>query len=136
VSEIREESAWLLRSRVSPFPIAGELELADGRITFTLDRAAADSRLDWLEEQLGSGGLKDRLETGERVVVFSHALTDCTISWPLTGGAQMFVDAPDRRWIVSHDQPTGGRFAQTLNLLSTRYKAREWKQALAEAGAG
>jgi hypothetical protein len=136
VSEIREESAWLLRSRVSPFPISGELELTGGRISFTLDPTAAESRLGWLEAELGSDGLKGRLETGERVVVFSHALADCAISWPLTGGAQMFVDAPDHRWIVSHDQPAGGRFAQTLNLFSARHRAMEWKQALAEAGVG
>jgi hypothetical protein len=58
------------------------------------------------------------------------------ISWPLTGGAQMVVEAPERRWIVSHDPPPGGRIGQALNLFSARRKAREWKRALAEAGAG
>jgi hypothetical protein len=136
VSAISEQSAWLLRSRFSPFPVSGELELAAGRISFTLDPAAAEARLDWLEEELGGGALKDRLEAGERVVAFSHALEDCTISWPLTGGAQMVVAAPDRRWIISHDPPHAGRIPQALNLFSARRKAREWKQALAEAGAG
>jgi hypothetical protein len=135
VSVNREQSAWLLRSRFSPFPVSGELELEEGRITFTLDAASAEARLDWLEEELGDA-LKDRLEAGERVVAFSHALEDCTISWPLTGGAQMVVAAPDRRWIISHDPPHAGKIPQALNLFSARRKAREWKQALAEAGAG
>ena len=135
MSAISEQSAWLLRSRFSPFPVSGELELEAGRISFTLDAAAAEARLDWLEEELGAGALKDRLEAGERVVAFSHPLEDCTISWPLTGGAQMVVAAPDRRWIISHDPPHAGRIPQALNLFSARRRAREWKQALAEAGA-
>ena len=129
-----EESAWLLRSRVNPLAISGSLELADGRISFVLDAdSAADARLDWLEERLGTSGLRDRLEAGERMVVFNHPLADCQISWPLTGGgSQMVVEAPDRHWIVSHDEPSVTKFAQ---LIGARRRARDWKEALAEAGA-
>ena len=128
-----EESAWLLRSRVNPLAISGALELADGRISFVLDADSADAKLDWLEERLGFDGLRDRLETGERVTVFNHPLADCQISWPLTGGgSQMVVEAPDRRWIVSHDEPSVARFTQ---LIGARRRASDWKRALAEAGA-
>src|SRR5436190_17335175 len=96
-----EESAWLLRSRINPLPISGALELADGRISFLLDATSGEAQLDWLEERLASDGLRARLQAGERVVVFSHALAECRISWPLTGGgSQMVVEVPGHRWIV------------------------------------
>src|SRR5438094_479272 len=80
VREIREEKAWLLRSRINPLPISGALELAGGRISFRLDGMAAEARLDWLEEQLAADGLRARIQAGEDVVAFDYPLDDCEIS--------------------------------------------------------
>jgi hypothetical protein len=132
VEGIREERAWLLRSRFSPFPIPGSLELTDGRLSFTLDGGAAEARLGWLEEELGIDGLPSRLEQGRSLVAFDHALADCIVSWPLTGGgAQMVVEAPDRRWIVSYEDPAAGKLSHRLGLFSGRRRAKDWKRALA-----
>ena len=133
---IREDQAWMLQSRINPFPISGALELRDGRISFTLNEMAADASLGWLEEQLGSPDLKSRIEAGEKVVAFDYPLDSCNVSWPLTGGgAMMFIEGGERKWVVSYDYPSGGAVSQTMSMLSGRKKAKEWKQALAEAGA-
>jgi hypothetical protein len=129
---IREDQAWMLQSRINPFPISGALALEDGRLSFTLGRLAAEASLGWLEDQLESRGLKERIESGEQIVAFDHALSDCKVSWPLTGGgATMVVEAPERKWVVSYDHPSAG---QTLSVFSGRKKAKLWKKALAEAG--
>ena len=130
--DLREDQAWLLRSRVSPLPVAGMLTLDAGRLRFTLDPEAGESALGWLEEALGRTGIGASLGAGEAVVAFDHALADCVVTWPITGGgAVMLIRAPDRRWVVSYEYPsTGG-----LGVFSGRRKARDWKRALAESGA-
>jgi hypothetical protein len=133
--EIREDQAWLLRSRFNRFPIAGELALTNGEIKFTLDGDVQEESLKWLEELLDREGLRKALEAGEEVVAFSYPLDSCEVAWPITGGgATMIVRAPGRRWVVSNDHPSGGAISQTLSLVSGRRKAKEWKKALAEAG--
>src|SRR5215212_10792399 len=136
LGDLRTDRVWLLRSRWSPFAVPGALELSAGRLLFTLDEAAAESRLGWLEERLGVEGLGPRLEAGEIVVVFDHRLSDCTVSWPLTaGGGQLIVEAPGARWVVSYEHAAAGRLAHTLGMITGRGRARDWKRALAEAGA-
>jgi hypothetical protein len=133
---IREDQAWMLQSRINPFPISGALELRDGRISFTLNAMAAEASLGWLEEELGVQDLKAKIEAGETVVAFDCPLSECKVSWPLTGGgAMMFVETPRRKWVVSYDYPSGGAVSQTMSLLSGRKKAKEWKKALAAAEA-
>jgi hypothetical protein len=133
---IREENAWLLQSRINPLPISGTLELADGRISFTLDSEAAQAKLDWLEETLGVHDLSARLGAGDPMVAFDYGLDECSVSWPLTGGgAVMYVQAFERKWVVTYDDPEdrGSRFSQPLAMSSGRGRAKEWKKALAEA---
>ena len=131
---IREDQAWMLQSRINPFPISGALELRDGRLSFTLNAMAAEASLGWLEEQLGTQDLKSRIEAGEKVVAFDYPLSECEVSWPLTGGgAMMFIEGADRKWVVSYDYPSAGAVSQTMSLFSGRKKAKEWKKALAEA---
>jgi hypothetical protein len=133
--DIREDKAWLLQSRINPFPVSGALALINGRISFVLDAAAAESALGWLEEQLGAEDLKSKIESGETITAFDHSLEDCQVSWPLTGGgAMMLVKAPERKWVVSYDYPSGGPVSNTMSLISGRKKAKEMKKALAEAG--
>jgi hypothetical protein len=137
IVDIREDKAWLLQSRFNPFPVSGALALGEGRISFTLDEDAGDASLGWLEKQLELDDIASRIRSGESVVAFNYALDDCAVSWPLTGGgAIMIVRTPSgRKWVVSYDYPSGGSISQTMSLLSGRDKAREWKKALAEAGA-
>jgi hypothetical protein len=133
---IRDDQAWLLQSRINPFPISGALELRDGRLSFTLNEMAAEAALGWLEEELGSEDLKPRIEAGETVVAFDYPLASCKVSWPLTGGgAMMFIEGGARKWVVSYDYPSGGAVSQTMSMLSGRKKARDWKKALAAAAA-
>jgi hypothetical protein len=137
IVDIREDRAWLLQSRINPFPVSGALSLSDGRIAFTLDEEAGEAALGWLEKELGLDDIASRVQAGEPVVAFDYALADCAVSWPITGGgAMMLVRTPGgRKWVVSYDYPSGGSISQTMSLLSGRTKAREWKKALAEAGA-
>ena len=135
---IREDEAWLLQSRINPLPISGALELRDGRISFTLDTEAAQAKLGWLEETLGVHDLNERLASGEEIVAFDYGLDECSVSWPLTGGgAVMYVQAFERKWVVTYDDPSdrGSRFSQPLAMSSGRGRAKEWKQALARADA-
>ena len=135
--DIREDKAWLLQSRINPFPVSGALALSDGRISFRLDEDAGEASLSWLEKELGLQDIATRLGSGETVVAFDYSLDDCAVSWPITGGgAMMIVRTPSgRKWVVSYDYPSGGSIHQTMSLLTGRRKAKEWKKALAEAGA-
>jgi len=131
--DVREDNAWLLRNRFNPFPISGSLSLAGGVISFTLDADAAEATLGWLEEELKTEGLAERIEAGERILAFSLPLDEVEVTWPITGGAMMVIEAPTRKWVVSYDHPVGGAVLQTFNLMSGRGKAKGWKKALAAA---
>jgi hypothetical protein len=134
---IREEQAWMLQSRINPFPIPGALELGDGRISFTLTAMAAEASLGWLEKELGEPDLKSKIEAGESVVAFDAPLSESKVSWPLTGGgATMIIENGGRKWVVSYDYPSGGAVSQLMSISSGRKKAKEWKKALADASAG
>jgi hypothetical protein len=134
--EGREDRAWLLRNRFHPFPISGLLTLSEGVISFRLDEDAADATLGWLEDELEVDDIKDRIESGTEVVAFSIPLDDCSVSWPITGGPMMLIDAPERKWVVSYDHPVGGAVLQTFNVMTGRGKAKAWKKALARAEQG
>ena len=135
--DLREDKAWLLQSRINPFPISGALALEGGRISFVLDQDAGDAALGWLEKELEDDGLAERIRSGDKIVAFDYSLEDCAVSWPITGGgAMMIVRTPGgRKWVVSYDYPSGGSIHQTMSLLTGRSRAKEWKKALAEAGA-
>jgi hypothetical protein len=137
IVDIREDKAWLLQSRINPFPVSGALTLGEGRIAFTLDEDAGDATLGWLEKELELPDIAAKVRAGETVVAFDYALDDCAVSWPITGGgAMMIVRTPGgRKWVVSYDYPSGGSISQTVSVLTGRRKAREWKKLLAEAGA-
>lgn len=131
--ELRDDRAWLLRSRFNPHPIAGTLAIADGEITFRIDDdEIAEDSLEWLDERLGIA-VRDRLEREGSVVAFSYPLEDCEVSWPITGGGgTMVVVSAERRWVVSCEERSGGSIAGTLAMVWGRRRARDWKRALAE----
>jgi hypothetical protein len=132
----REDRAWLLRNRFNPFPISGLLALEGDEISFRLDSDAAGATLGWLEAELETDDLAERIGRGEEVVAFSLSLKECSVAWPITGGAMMVIDGPTRKWVVSYDHPVGGAVLQTFNLMNARGKARAWKRALADAEGG
>ena len=135
--DVREDKAWLMRNRFNPFPVSGILSLSDAGITFVLDTDAAEASLGWLEDALEIEDLQgaDRIWGGGRRLHDSSR--ECEVTWPITaGGSMMVVATPNRRWVVSHDYPTGGAILQTLNVISGRGKAKAWKKALAKAEQG
>lgn len=135
--EIREDKAWLLQSRINPLPAPGALSLQDGRISFSLDAEAGPEALAWLGPALGDDDVASRVEAGETVVVFDHSLGDCAVTWPITGGgAVMIVRSPGRKWVVSYDPPSPGGLSTPMGLFTGRRRAKAWKKALAESGAG
>jgi hypothetical protein len=88
------------------------------------------------DKQLGTTGLADQVERGERPRVFAFPLAGAKVSWCKTlGGYAMKIDAGDRKWIVSLNYPSGGGVWQLLNIISSRSTTWPWKQAIAAAGA-
>jgi hypothetical protein len=133
--DLHEDKAWLLQSRINPVPVPGAVALTGGRISFSIDSEADAEALDWLEKELDAEDLKGRLATGEPVVVFDHPLSDCVVTWPITGGgAVMIVRPPGHKWVVSYDHPSPGAITTPMGFLSGRRRAKAWKKALADSG--
>ncbi len=132
-----EQNSYLLQNQMNPFPVSGQLALDDhGQLSFTLDEKAAGASLGWLEKAIGGEGLKARIESGERPVVFSLPISGRKVSWPKSlGGYAMKIEAEDRKWIVSLNYPSGGAVWQMINMVGSRGTTKPWKQALSEAGA-
>jgi hypothetical protein len=127
------EQAWLLKSKVNPFPVGGQMSLSDGRFTFTLGALAEGAVLGWVEEATGEAGLKERLGGGEEVVIIDRARDEIEVTWPkLYAGAALQVRerATDRTWIIAIDYPSGGSIGQTISLFTGRKKGKAWKAAL------
>jgi hypothetical protein len=134
---LQQDTAYLLKSQLNPFPVAGTLVLSDeGRLSFTLGEAAAGAALGWVEKATGEKDLKDRLKAGERPVVFDLAIAGRKISWPKTlGNYGMKFDGDDRTWIVSLNYPSGGGIWQLVNMVNSKGTSKPWKDAFAAAGA-
>jgi hypothetical protein len=131
-----EETAYLLQNQLNPFPIAGRLELDGDRLRFTLNPAAADANLGWLEKALGADGLKQRIKDGERPVVFDLDVSGRKISWPTSlARIGMKISDQDRNWLVSLDYPSSGAIWQTMHLIGGGKRSKPWKEALSAAGA-
>jgi hypothetical protein len=123
----KQGEAWLTKNKVNPFPIPGQLSIADGRLRFTVGAAASKSSIGWLEEALGQGDLKQRLEQGEEVTVFDLAQSETQVSFPkISGGAAAELTGGDRSWMVWFSFPG----SSVLSLMKGRKAAKEWKPAL------
>ena len=73
------EQAWLLKSKVNPFPVGGELALRDGRLTFTLGSLAGDAVLGWVEEATGGTNLAERLKSAALPVLICSVRRSCAL---------------------------------------------------------
>jgi hypothetical protein len=133
-----EQDSYLLQNQLNPFPVSGKLRLEDtGTLRFTLDDKAAGASLGWLEKQLATEGLAERIKGGERPQVFEIPLAGTKVSWPKTlGGYAMKIDAGERKWIVSLNYPSGGALWQTINMVRSRGATKPWKQAIGAASEG
>ncbi len=132
-----ERSSWLLQNQINPFPVSGVLSLDDeGRLRFTLDAGAANCMLGWLEKALGTEGLKERINAGERPVVFDLPVAQPTITWPKSlGGYGLKVEDGSRTWVITLDYPSGGGISQLVHIFKSKGTSKPWKDALAAAGA-
>lgn len=133
------ERSWLLRSKVNPFPVGGELRWDGAVLSFTCRADAADSFHGWVAELIGMDAdqMKSDLQAGRPIELFALHTGEFEARWPrIMGGAAIeVIDRPrGLRWLVSLDYPSSGGLLSVLNLISGRQKARLWKTALAAAG--
>ena len=124
-------AAWLLQNQVNPFPIAGELDLGDGRLSFTLAGSAVGAALGWLEKRLGTTGLTARIAGGERVVAFDVPLDDVTVAWPMSlAKAGVTIHDGTHKWVVAFSYPSAGGVWGIIGMLDGRRTGRAWRTAL------
>ena len=85
---------------------------------------------------LDTQGLKERINSGERPVVFDVPVAQVKITWPKSlGGYGFKVDDASRTWIVTLDYPSGGGISQLIHIFKSKGTSKPWKDALAAAGA-
>jgi hypothetical protein len=62
---------YLIDGQYDQVGTSGLFQLEDGRLRFTLDKdAGTRGKLKWLEKALATENLQDRIQAGEKVVVF------------------------------------------------------------------
>jgi hypothetical protein len=125
------QRAYLLQSRVQPFPVAGDLELTAGSLKFTMDEMAGEAVLGWVEKELVTSGLKERLKGGERVGAFDLPLSSLAVDWPKQFmGSAMKVSVPGSRdWLVSLVYPSGSLYS-TYKIWKHRAVFKAWREAM------
>jgi hypothetical protein len=133
---MQQHECYLMDGQYDQVGTSGLLQLDhDGRLSFTLDKEAGTrGKLKWLEKALATDGLQDRIEAGERVVVFDTRVEGKKLKWPWNFRGRVFklTDDGGRSWMVSLVTPGGG----LMFLLTSGTGAPEaWKSALAAAGA-
>ncbi|MDP9075717.1 MAG: hypothetical protein M3N98_16415 [Actinomycetota bacterium] len=131
-SELKS-GVWLLKNRMNPFPVRGEMTLSGGRISLVVTGGASciAAMREHLEEQTGVAGLAERLKAGEAVQVLEFAPEQATISWPaVSGGYVAVIEVNGKTWNVAMAYPSGGAIQEVLSLKKGRKLAKEWKAAL------
>jgi hypothetical protein len=127
---------WLIKSRTNPFPVAGEMALADGKVSVAITggKDCVASMRTYLEEQTGTVGLADRLANGERITVLEFAPADAKVSFPKTAGGYIAkVEVHDATWYVALAYPAGGALTNVMSMSKGRKLAKQWKAALETA---
>ncbi len=125
---------WVIRSRLNPFPVQGVMTLDDGivRLTVTGGKDCIAAMREYLEDQSGIAGLRDRLAAGEAVQVLEFATTDAAVSFPATSGGYIAkIDVGGKDWYVALAYPAGGGMQNVVSMKKGRRLAKEWKAALA-----
>jgi hypothetical protein len=131
-----ELECYLMNGQYDQAGTRGMLRLDEsGRLSFTLDNAALTrGKLKWIEKALSTSDIHDRVESGEKVVVFDTSVQGKKIKWPWNFRGRVFKvdDDGGRSWTVSLVTPGGGL---TYILTAGTGLPQEWKAALSEAGA-
>jgi hypothetical protein len=127
---------YLMNGQYDQMGTSGLLELDDGgRLSFTLDKEKGTrGKLKWIEKALGTEGIQEQIEAGEKVVVFDTPVRGKKLKWPWNFRGRVFkvTDDENRSWLVSLVTPGGGGM---FLLTSGTGLPKEWKGALAQAGA-
>lgn len=126
---------YLMDGQYDQVGTSGLLQLDDGRLSFTLDKEAGTrGKLKWIQKALGAEDVHDRVEAGEKVVIFDTVVRGKKLKWPwnFRGRAFKLTDDEGRSWMVSLVTPGGGLM---FLLTSGTGLPEQWKSALAEAGA-
>jgi hypothetical protein len=131
-----ELECYLMNSQYDQVGTSGVLRLDEsGRLSFTLDKdAGTRGKLTWIGKALSANDVHDRVESGEKIVVFDTSVQGKKIKWPWNfRGRVLKVDDDDgRSWTVSLVTPGGGLM---FLLTAGTGLPQEWKAALSEAGA-
>ena len=84
--------AWLSSGVFDYTPAPGKLELADGRLRFTVVAPPGEKNARWLEQATGQTGLADRVLRGEAATVLDEPVDQVKTRWPfLTAGSYLQV---------------------------------------------
>jgi hypothetical protein len=95
---------WVIRSRLNPFPVQSQMTLDDCTVRLTVTGGAdcIASMRDYLKEQSGIAGLRDRLATGEAVTVLEFPVKDAAVSFPATSGGYIAnLDVGGKHWYAA-----------------------------------
>jgi hypothetical protein len=133
VSSTLHDEVWLIKSRTNPFPVQGEMDLSDGRVTVTVTggKDCTAGMREHLEEQAGVPGLADRLATGEAIQVLEFDPAAAEASFPVTAGGYIAkVEVGDKTWYIALAYPAGGGIQNVLSMKKGRKLAKVWKDAL------
>jgi hypothetical protein len=125
-----ELDCYLMNGTYDQVGTAGRLRLEEGRLSFTLDKAAGTrGAIKWIDKALGGGGVAARVEAGEQVTVFDTSVEGKKVKWPWNFRGRVFkvTDDSDRSWTVSLVSPGGG--AMWFLNAGTGVE-KEWKSAL------
>jgi hypothetical protein len=138
-----QEGVQLRKSKYSNTAAFGTLELRDGRISFTLDPVIAGKlggkfaagNWRWIEEALGTSGIKERLDAEEAVEVFNvpasgvEVKTGMFVSW--TG---FELKTSEANWVIDFKR-VGLPGPGPSGMGGARAQMKAWKQAIADAAA-
>ncbi len=131
-----ELKCYLMNGQYDQAGTGGMLRLDEsGRLSFSLDKdAGTRGKLKWIEKALSASGVQERVESGEKVVVFDTSVQGKKIKWPWNFRGRVFkVDDDDgRSWTVSLVTPGG---ALTYIFTAGTGLPEKWKAALSAAGA-
>jgi len=126
----------LMNGQYDQVGTGGMLRLDESaRLSFTLHKDfGTRGKLAWIEKALSKSDVHDRVQSGEKVVVFETPVRGRKIKWPwnFRGRVLKVDDDEGRSWTVSLVTPGGGLMYM---LTAGTGLPQEWKAALSEAGA-
>jgi hypothetical protein len=101
-----ELECYLMNGQYDQAGTRGMLRLEEsGRLSFTLDNAVQTrGKLKWIEKALSTSDIHDRVESGEKVVVFDTSVQGKKIKWPWNFRGSLAQNV--RRPVVARPPPS------------------------------